>query len=137
MFAGLFVVLAGLSSTGALDPMVDGVAALGSGDGLSTLGGVAAAASGLSNAISNVPAVLVLAPAADALASDRVWLALAASSTMAGNATLVGAAANLIVAQRAQQDGVELTWRRFMRVGLPVSAVTVAVSTLALWAVPL
>jgi Na+/H+ antiporter NhaD/arsenite permease-like protein len=58
---------------------------------------------GLSNLVSNVPAVLVLKPFVATLQDpERAWLLVAMASTLAGNLTLVRSVANLIVAQRAQ-----------------------------------
>ena len=60
----------------------------------------------LSNLVSNVPAVLVLKPFVDALPDrDTAWLVVAMASTLAGNFTVLGSIANLIVVQRAAARG--------------------------------
>jgi hypothetical protein len=60
----------------------------------------------LSNLVSNVPAVLVLKPFLASTSDPRhAWLVVAMASTLAGNLTLVGSVANLIVAQRAARSG--------------------------------
>src|SRR5206468_984962 len=82
----------------------------------------------LSNLISNVPAVLLLAEVVPQ-GSTQLWLALAASSTLAGNATILGAACNVIVVQVASREGVSVTMRDFVKAGLPVTAATLIVST--------
>jgi len=79
--------------------------------------------------MSNVPAVLLLAEVVPQ-GSTQLWLALAASSTLAGNATILGAACNVIVVQAAFRDGVTVTMKDFMKVGLPVTAATLCLSTL-------
>ncbi len=56
---------------------------------------------------------------------------LALSSTLAGNLFLLGSIANLIVAEQAARLGVYITWRRHLRLGLPVTLATFAVT--ALW----
>ena len=61
-----------------------------------------------------------------------LWLAPASSSTLAGNATIQGAAANVIVVQVAARDGVEVSTKAFMKAGLPLAAATLIVSTLLL-----
>ncbi|MDR3670664.1 MAG: anion transporter [Holophaga sp.] len=70
----------------------------------------------LSNLVSNVPAVLLLKPLMGRLAHPQAaWLTLAATSTLAGNLTLLGSVANLIVAEGAARRGVRLTFREFTR----------------------
>lgn len=79
----------------------------------------------LSNLISNVPAVLVLTPLIPTFADEtRAWLVLAASSTFAGNSTLLASVANLIVAERASAQGVTLSFRDYLTVGLPITLIT-------------
>ena len=75
---------------------------------------------GLSNLVSNVPAVMLLLPhlGVDAV---RAGTALALISTFAGNLLLVGSIANLIVADMARRQGIEIDWRRHLRIGLPVT----------------
>src|SRR5205085_960040 len=64
----------------------------------------------LSNIISNVPAVLALKPFVLGLADQhRAWLVIAMSATLAGNLSLVGSVANLIVAERARAAGIHIS----------------------------
>ncbi|HEY5606054.1 MAG TPA: anion transporter, partial [Thermoplasmata archaeon] len=84
----------------------------------------------LSNLISNVPAVLLLAEVVQgAGGTTQLWLGLAASSTLAGNATILGAACNVIVVQVAARDGVTVSMKAFVKAGLPVTFVTLVVAT--------
>ncbi|NJN86058.1 MAG: anion transporter [Leptolyngbyaceae cyanobacterium SL_7_1] len=89
--------------------------------------GVLAAAVGLSNLVSNVPAVLLLAPL---IPTDdtRSWLLLAAGSTLAGNLTLFGSIANLIVAEAALKLGHRLSFWQHLQFGLPLTLVTLALT---------
>ena len=83
----------------------------------------------LSNLISNVPAVLVLNPLVDTVATPTTaWLVLAASSTFAGNSTLLASIANLIVAERAAAHGMTVSFAAYMRVGLPITLVTLGMT---------
>jgi Na+/H+ antiporter NhaD/arsenite permease-like protein len=85
----------------------------------------------LSNLVSNVPAVLVLNPFIAPLAEpNRAWLTVAMASTLAGNFTLVGSIANLIVAERARAEGVEVDFWRYFRVGAPLTVVTIILGVL-------
>ena len=126
-FIGLFVVLGGVRASGLSGAIQDGfTSALGGrSGGLAWLVGLSAL---LSNLISNVPAVLLLAEVVPH-GSTQLWLALAASSTLAGNATILGAACNVIVVQVASRDGVSVSMKDFVKAGLPVTAVTLLLST--------
>jgi len=126
-FVGLFVVLAGVRASGLSTAIQDAFSSGfgGQSGGLVWLTGLSAL---LSNLISNVPAVLLLAEVVPQ-SSQQLWLALAASSTLAGNATILGAACNVIVVQIAARDGVEVSMKQFVRAGLPVTAVTLVLAT--------
>ena len=82
---------------------------------------------GLSNLVSNVPAVMVLMPLANTGSGDHVGVTLALVSTMAGNLLIVGSIANLIVVDAAARCGITIDWRRHARTGVPVTLVTLAV----------
>ncbi len=127
-FLGLFIVLAGVRASG-LSAAIQDAFSSGFGGQSGGLVWLTALTALLSNLISNVPAVLLLAEVVPT-GSTQLWLALAASSTLAGNATIVGAACNVIVVQSAARDGVEVSMKEFVRAGLPVTAVTLVVATL-------
>jgi len=76
----------------------------------------------LSNLVSNVPAVLLLKPIITGLANpDPAWLTLASSSTLAGNLTLLGSVANLIVAESAAHRKITLTFWEYTRAGILIT----------------
>jgi Na+/H+ antiporter NhaD/arsenite permease-like protein len=82
---------------------------------------------GLSNLVSNVPAVLLLEPVVQAMPAatkESGWLALAMSSTFAGNLTILGSVANLIVVESARRRGVEIRFREYLKVGVPLTLLT-------------
>jgi len=128
MFGGLFVVVA------AFERAVLGSAALADVraiplDPVPVLTLVTAV---LSNIVSNVPAVLVLKPFVSNLADpQRAWLVVAMASTLAGNFTLVGSVANLIVAERAKARGVAIGFWSYFKVGAPLTLITLVLG--ALW----
>jgi Na+/H+ antiporter NhaD/arsenite permease-like protein len=91
----------------------------------------------LSNLVSNVPAVLLFKPLMQAMAEshrEQAWLALAMSSTLAGNLTVLGSVANLIVVENARRAGTELGFVEYLKVGVPLTILTtlVGVAWLAL-----
>ena len=79
----------------------------------------------LSNLVSNVPAVLLISPALLKLNNaENLWLALAMSSTFAGNLTLLGSVANLIVAESAKRQGIKLEFMEYLKAGIPITLLT-------------
>jgi Na+/H+ antiporter NhaD/arsenite permease-like protein len=84
----------------------------------------------LSNLVSNVPAVLLMKPLITSMNQPTAgWLTLAASSTLAGNLTLLGSVANLIVAESAKRHQVDLTFWEYTKSGLIITILTLAIST--------
>lgn len=118
MFSGLFILTEGVQKLGSLDWFSQFVHAPWNILGITTV---------LSNLVSNVPAVLLLhhlIPHPD----TRTWLLLAAASTLAGNLTLLGSVANLIVAEAVAKQGLQLTFWEHLRFGLPLTLITLALT---------
>jgi len=133
-FGGLFVVMRGVEEAGLAHLLVDGVAGPLAAGGAGALARLGLAVTLLSQAVSNVPAVMLFLPgleAAPAGAAPPLWLALAAFSTLAGNLTIIGSVANVIVFESARRDGVEVGFVEYLRAGAPVTLATCAVA----WAV--
>lgn len=87
------------------------------------------ACAALSNLVSNVPAVLLFEPVMRALpagSQQTGWLALAMSSTFAGNLTVLGSVANLIVVENSRRQGVEVSFGEYCKAGVPVTLITLA-----------
>lgn len=122
LFAGLFIVDAALAATGLPARAIAGLAA--HGVDLARPWPMLAAAVGLSNAVSNVPAVMLLLPEA---ARGGLGVLLALASTFAGNLLVIGSIANLIVFEVASRDGVALSWRDHARIAWPASVAGLAV----------
>jgi len=124
LFAGLFVVVRGVEQV-LLTPDVLREAERLALDEPAVLAVTGAA---LSNIVSNVPAVLVLKPFVAALAHpSRAWLVLAMATTLAGNLTIVGSIANLIVVERARRQRVEIDFWSYLKLGVPVTLATIAI----------
>jgi Na+/H+ antiporter NhaD/arsenite permease-like protein len=126
-FAGLFVVVEGAAQTGIMTRMHDALApAFGTSPErqLVTFGVFTQLAS---NLFSNVPFVLVAKSWVPAMAQPEYqWTGLAMTSTLAGNLTIVGSVANLIVLESAGPDG-HIGFFRFLRYGVPITIATTAV----------
>lgn len=117
-FSALFVVTGAIEISGLgerlfalLRPWSDG--------GPASLSGVAVV---LSNLVSNVPAVMLFRPVVPTLADPTTaWLTLAMATTLAGNLTLLGSVANLIVAEIARHRGVKLGFVEYLKAGTPIA----------------
>jgi Na+/H+ antiporter NhaD/arsenite permease-like protein len=123
-FAGLFVVSGSLDTSGVTRTLVDlnGIAQRANVWNLTVFTSV------LSNLISNVPAVLLLRPVVAHMANAHLgWLTVAASSTLAGNLTLLGSVANLIVAETANRWRIDLSFWEYTRSGLIITLLTLLI----------
>ncbi len=135
-FAALFVVMRGLSWSGAADAL-DRVAlgAIAPEAPVRSAVSVAAAMAALSNLISNVPAVVLWRNVVPTLPDPpRMWLVVSMSATLAGNLLLIGSMANLIVAERAEARGVRIGAWEYARAGIPVALLTIGWGLLVLLA---
>jgi len=129
LFAGLFIVVAGMEKA-LLGPDVLAYAAR---VDLQSPAIMAVVAAILSNLVSNVPAVLLLKPFVEHLAEPRIaWLALAMAATLAGNFTILGSVANLIVVQRAERHGIRIDFWTYFKLGAPVTVLTIVIGVLLL-----
>lgn len=131
-FASLFVVMRGLERSGWILLLLDrsrGLLGGGTAQTVTVLSGVTLV---LSNLVSNVPAVVLLEPFVKALPNpDLGWLTLAMSSTLAGNLTLVGSVANLIVVSLARPE-VEISFWEYFKVGAVLTLLTIGAGAGAL-----
>jgi Na+/H+ antiporter NhaD/arsenite permease-like protein len=127
LFIGLFIVNHSLEHTGLAAQAVQQLAARGV--VLAEPGTLLVLGTLLSNAVSNVPAVMLLLPhlPAEGAAATEAGTVLALASTFAGNLLLVGSIANLIVADLAAKAGVAIGWREHAAIGVPVTLLSLAV----------
>lgn len=146
LFAGLFVVVGAMADTGAPQRWLLALLPSG-GSQVEVVGVTSLVTAALSTIVSNVPAVLMLLPATGfgpevpalvagpvtsivGIPRHTVALTLAMASTLAGNLTLVASIANLIVAEGARRLKVEIGFWAYLRVGVPVTLLTVAIGVL-------
>jgi Na+/H+ antiporter NhaD/arsenite permease-like protein len=126
MFAGLFIIVAGAQKMLLTPSVVEAVGGL----HLERLPMLSGATAVMSNIVSNVPAVLVLKPFVQTLPDpSRAWLTVAMAATLAGNFSMLGSIANLIVVQRAAARGVAIGFWQYFIVGAPLTVLTIAVGT--------
>lgn len=130
MFIGLFVIVAGAQRALLGPETIAAVSRL----RLDQIPMLTAVTAILSNLVSNVPAVLLLKPFVTALPDrDTAWMAVAMASTLAGNFSVIGSVANLIVVQTAAASGLTIGFWDYFRIGAPLTLITLAVGTLWLW----
>jgi len=131
LFGALFVVVAGAESGGALAALESALPLPSPSDRVGSLATILVTSVLGSQLVSNVPwvglQIPVLRAAGFGAATPWAWMALAAGSTLAGNLTLLGAASNLIVVEQAERAGVRISLARFVRIGLPLTVISVTV----------
>ncbi len=140
-FAGLFVMVGALVETGVIGEISKAAAQATQGQlGLATMS-LLWASTGLSAVIDNIPYVATMSPiVADLVQANGgnehaqvLWWALAIGADLGGNATAVGAAANVVIIGIAARNATPISFWQFTRYGLVVTFVTVALSTPYLW----
>ena len=129
LFAGLFVVIAGVEASGLTDVLLGWASAI----GLYRPVVLTAITAVLSNLVSNVPAVLLFKTLIPTFGEPmRAWLLLAMASTMAGNLTILGSVANLIVVEHARGAGIRIGFVEHGTIGVPVTVLTLIAGWLLL-----
>ena len=126
--AGLFILNEAVDRSGLLSQLYAAIARVGI-DPASPLW-LFAATPILSNLVSNVPAVMLLLPAAS---GPLAGATLALASTFAGNLVIVGSIANIIVVEQAARQQVAIDWRAHARTGVPVTLATLGIAAVWLW----
>ncbi|WP_406186315.1 SLC13 family permease [Streptomyces sp. NBC_01006] len=139
-FAGLFVMVGALIETGIIAELANSLADI---IGGAQLGGTMLLLGGsavLSGIVDNIPYVATMAPITSELVTDMggdpdhvMWWALALGADLGGNATAIGASANVVVLGIAERNRHPITFWQFTKYGLVVTAVTIAISALYLW----
>ena len=135
-FMGLFVMVGSLVEVGVIDNLAEAMTEAVGGRYLPA-GTILIWASGLmSGVVDNIPYVATMSPlVADLVAAgghsdqaESLWWALAIGSDLGGNATAVGASANVVVLGVAARNGHPISFWQFTRYGLIVASVTIGVS---------
>jgi len=129
-FVGLFIIVAGAERAGLTAALLQPFARW----DLHEIGIFVPLTAALSNLVSNVPAVMLLRTLVGNFPDPQAgWLVLAMASTLAGNLTITGSVANIIVVERAAAEGVHVGFGDYFRVGLPVTVITLVLGSLWLW----
>lgn len=129
-FASLFIVVYSIDNVGLLNHLKD--FNLISND-IRGIGLIHTSALILSQLISNVPYTIAMLPLIKENCGDIVWLSLASSSTLAGNATIIGAMVNLIVLEIAREQNIEIRFMEFFKAGIITCIFTFIISIVVLY----
>ncbi len=140
-FMGLFVVVHGVQATGLLDRLAEGLLELTGADPMVTAFTTLWVSAGVSAMIDNIPFVATMIPLVQAMgpalggpeAIEPVWWSLALGACLGGNGSLIGAAANVMVAGLSERAGTPISFARFLGIGLPVMLVSTAIAHLYLY----
>jgi Na+/H+ antiporter NhaD/arsenite permease-like protein len=129
---GLFVMVGSLEETGALGEVAEGIASVTGGDRTAELLAIMWGSAVGSGAVDNIPFTAAMIPVVDDLGGaedDAYWWALALGACFGGNATIVAAAANVAASGMAARAGVPITFMTFLRIGIPVTLVSLVLAT--------
>jgi Na+/H+ antiporter NhaD/arsenite permease-like protein len=132
-FLALFVMVGALEETGAVGEVANAVASVTDGDRTAELLGITWVSAVGSAAIDNIPFTTAMIPVVEQLRGDSgdnaYWWALSLGACFGGNATLIAAAANVAAAGMAERAGRRIGFVEFLRIGLPVTVVSIALAT--------
>ncbi len=133
-FVGLFMLVESIVHVGIVEAIADGLLEVTGGDPtISTLGLIWL--SGIASAIiDNIPYTATMIPViqdvgAAGMPIEPLWWSLALGACLGGNATIVGASANVVVANLAGRAGTPISFRLFLGYGLTVTAVSLVIAT--------
>ncbi|MGH3319815.1 MAG: SLC13 family permease [Streptosporangiaceae bacterium] len=133
-FVGLFVMVGGLAQQGVIAHVAGWLAAVTGGSEVGQALAILWGSSAGSALVDNIPFTAAMIPVVDQLQgagafADANWWALALGACFGGNATLIAAAANVAAAGILDRSGDGITFMRFLRVGLPVTFVSLLIAT--------
>lgn len=131
-FLGLFIIVGGAERAGLTETLLRPMTMW----NLHRIPSFVAVTAIFSNMVSNVPAVMLLKSLVPGFPNPHTgWLVLAMASTLAGNLTITGSVANIIVVESAAGEGVHVRFREYFRLGAPVTLATLVVGSAWLWVV--
>ena len=135
-FMGLFVIVAGVNHAGLLEILGAKLVAFTGGDPARTAYATLWLSAIISMAVDNIPFVATMIPLVQSMeaglggatAAEPVWWALALGACLGGNGSLIGAAANVMVASLGERSGHPIRFSQYIKIGLPVMLISVAVA---------
>ncbi|MBU0732454.1 ArsB/NhaD family transporter [Patescibacteria group bacterium] len=137
-FVGLFVLVGGLENTGVLSWLAEQILLFTQGNLAVTSTVILWGSAFISAFVDNIPFVATMIPLVQDMGGtfsnlNPLWWSLALGACLGGNGALVGASANLVVAGMSEKAGYKITFVEFMKTGLVIMIITVAISNIYLW----
>lgn len=130
-FSTLFIVVGGVEKTGLIQHILSRWSISSNFHGIGLIHLISLV---LSQIVSNVPYTILMIPLLKSSGSSIIWLSLASASTIAGNATIFGAMANIIVIETAKKENLHISFFEFLKSGLIVTVLTLLLSVILLYA---
>jgi Na+/H+ antiporter NhaD/arsenite permease-like protein len=133
-FVGLFVMVGALEERGAIAAVADGIGDVTQGNRTAELLGITWASAVGSGLVDNIPFTAAMIPVVDQLqggdgGDDAYWWALSLGACFGGNATIIAAAANVAAAGMAARAGRPIGFVTFLKIGLPVTFISLVLAT--------
>ena len=137
-FVGLFVLVEGLVATGVIAALGTGLAEITGGNQVVTTVGLLWVSGIASAFVDNIPYTATMIPivqqlGTSGLATEPLWWALALGACLGGNATIIGASANVVAANAVARAGHPISFAQFLRIGGMVALLSLLVSSAYLW----
>jgi Na+/H+ antiporter NhaD/arsenite permease-like protein len=138
-FIGLFSLVGGLQEVGVIDEMARAIVLLTEGEYVKTTMLILWVSGLFSGVVDNIPFVAAMIPVVKEFESygimhlDPMWWALSLGACLGGNATLLGASANVVVAGMAEAENEKVSFIRFMLYGFPLVFVSLIVATIYIY----
>ena len=138
-FVGLFMVVGGLVALGVLDAVADFALELTQGNVGATAFLIMWLSAILSAVVDNIPYTATMLPVVQRLTEEGLnpdnvlWWSLAIGADFGGNATIIGASANVILAGISEREGHRIRFVEFMKYGIPVTIGTLIIGTIWVW----
>ena len=136
-FMGLFIMVEGLVEVGVIQMLAEATLSLTKGDFQKTALFIGILSSSVSPIIDNIPYTTTMLPLIKNLETafpnvDALWWSLALGACLGGNATLIGASANVVAANISKKNGKVISFIEYLKYGLPLTFVTIVIAMIYL-----
>lgn len=136
-FTSLFVVVGGLTETGIIKELASKIINATDGHPMVTMLVLLWASALLSSILDNIPFVatlipLILAMQADGMDVTSFWWAISLGACLGGNGTMIGASANVVLSDISTKHGYPITFKSYLKVGMPFMLLSIVISTVFL-----
>lgn len=131
-FAGLFVLVGSLEVTGVLGEVADGLQSATGGSKAGQVMAIAWGSAFASGLVDNIPFTAAMSPVVDQISApgdDSAWWALSIGACYGGNFTLIAASANLVAAGALRRAGQRISFMQFLKIGVPMTLLSMIVAT--------